>query len=173
MNCLSTSCIFELLIDVTSRSCLSESWCYSKGINMPELNLYLCAFSLATRMMECYLCYTKAGLFQLFLNTAFKSWVYLFWRQGRGSLRLSIPTGLVKTTEGKVVCFSLPLKPQYWCLCLTRLKHQGPHPDWLLNTHTTGDQKIILMSFFLSISFLQPFHPTPSFKAPFGNYFLR
>ena len=116
VNCLSTSCIFELLIDVTSKSCLSAIWCNSKGINMPEMNL--CVFSLATRMMECYLCYTKAVLFQL--NTAFKSWVYLAWREGRGSLRLSIPTRLVKITEVKVICFCLP----YETTVLMLLPHQ-------------------------------------------------
>lgn len=134
---------------------------------MPEMNLYLCVFSLATRTMECYLCYTKAALFQLFLNTAFKSWVYLVWRQGKGSLRLSIPTGLVKTTEVKVVCFCLPLKPQYWCFSLTRLKNQGPDPDQLLlivNTNATRDQKFIWMSFFSQFPFSSLFTPLPASK---------
>lgn len=82
--------------------------------------------------MECYLCYTKVVLFQLFLNTAFKSQVYLVWRQGRGSLRLSIPTCLVKTTEMKVVCFCLP----HDTTVLMRLSHQveksGARSDQLL-----------------------------------------
>lgn len=45
-NCLSTSCIFEFLMDGTSTSCLSEIWCSSKAINVPEMNLYLYGFFL-------------------------------------------------------------------------------------------------------------------------------
>lgn len=140
-NCLSTSCIFEFLIDVTSTSCLSEIWCSSKAIHMPEMNLYLCGFSLATGMMEWYLCYTKTVLSQLFSNTAFSSWACLVWRWGRGSLRISVPTGPEQTTEVKGACFCLLVKAQYWCCCL---KHQGPDPDPLrvLGTSVTQEKRL-------------------------------
>jgi len=70
------------------------------------------------------------------------------------------------------------MKPQHQCFGLTRLRHQGPDPDQLLltvNTHATRAQKGGFFSnvVFLSISFLQPFHPTPSSKALFGTYLRR
>lgn len=146
MNCLSTSCMLELLIDVTSKSCLSEFWCYSKGINMPEMNLYLCVFSLATRMMECYLHYTEAVL-----SVIFKHSLHITSRSSLVAM-VSVLEGLNsyqswKTTEVKVFCFYFLCESRELMLLPHQIpKQQGADPDQLflnVNIHITGGQNFL------------------------------
>lgn len=95
--------------------------------------IFLCVvFSLATGMMEWDLCYTKAVLFQFFKHCL--QIMSLFSVE----VRERLPE---QTTKVKVPCFCLLMKPQHWCFCLPRLKHQGPDPDPLLVLGTSVTQE--------------------------------
>lgn len=134
-NCLTTSCIFEFLTDVTSTSCLSEIWCSSKAINMPEMNLYLCFFPWQLEWWNGIHVTQKQFCFSYF--QALPSITSLFSVEVRERL-------LEQTAEVKVPCFCLLVKPQHWCFCLSGLKHQGPDPDLLpvLGTSVTQEKRL-------------------------------
>lgn len=113
---------------------------------MPEMNLYLCVFSLATRMMECYLHYTKAVLSVIFKHslhiTSLSSLVAMVSvLEGLNSYRSW------KTTEVEVFCFYFPCESRGLMLLPHQiLKQQGADPDQLflnVNTHITGGQNFL------------------------------
>lgn len=132
-NCPSTSCIFEFLTDVTNTSCLSEIWCSSKTINMPEINLYLCGFSLSN---------WNDGMGFLLHKSSFVSVIFKHCLQIMSPFSVEVRERLLEqTTKVKVPCLWLLVKPQHWCFCLTRLKHQGPNPDPLLVLGTSVTQE--------------------------------
>lgn len=100
---------------------------------MPEMNLSLCGFFLGN---------WNDGMGFVLHKSSFVSVIFKHCLQIMSLFSVEVRERLPEqTTKVKVPCFCLLMKPQHWCFCLSRLKHQGPDPDPLLVLGTSVTQE--------------------------------